>query len=68
MARKSGISESSVGRIWAANGLKPHRIKSFKLSNDKNFEEKLEDIIGLYLIESIERYIGIHNTDPKQFI
>ena len=49
MAKKAGISESSVGRIWAANGLKPHRIKSFKLSNDKNFEEKLEDIIGLYL-------------------
>ncbi len=49
MAREAGISESSVGRIWAGNGLKPHRIKSFKLSNDKNFEEKLENIIGLYL-------------------
>lgn len=49
MAKAAGISESSVGRIWAGNGLKPHRIKSFKLSNDKDFEEKLEDIIGLYL-------------------
>lgn len=49
MAKEAGISESSVGRIWAGNGLKPHRIKSFKLSNDKNFEEKLENIIGLYL-------------------
>ena len=49
MAKEVGISESSVGRIWADNGLKPHRIKSFKLSNDKNFEEKLENIIGLYL-------------------
>jgi len=48
MAKKAGISESSVGRIWAAHGLKPHRVKSFKLSNDKHFEEKLRDIIGLY--------------------
>ena len=47
MAKETGISESSVGRIWAGNGLKPHHIKSFKLSNDKNFEEKLENIIGL---------------------
>jgi transposase len=49
MAQKAGVSPSSVGRIWAANGLKPHRIKTFKLSNDKHFEEKLEDIVGLYL-------------------
>ena len=49
MARKVGVSPSTVGRIWAANGLKPHRVKTFKLSNDKAFEEKLEDIVGLYL-------------------
>jgi transposase len=49
MARKVGVSPSTVGRVWAANGLKPHRIKTFKLSNDKRFEEKLEDIVGLYL-------------------
>ncbi len=49
MAEEVGVSASSVGRVWAANGLKPHRIKSFKLSNDKHFEEKLEDIVGLYL-------------------
>ena len=49
MARAVGISESSVGRIWKAHGLKPHMIKSFKLSNDKQFAEKLEDVIGLYL-------------------
>lgn len=49
MARKVGVSPSTVGRIWAANGLKPHRLKTFKLSNDKHFEEKLEDIVGLYL-------------------
>jgi transposase len=49
MAAAVGVSPSSVGRVWAAAGLKPHRIKSFKLSNDKHFEEKLDDIIGLYL-------------------
>jgi len=49
MARKVGVSPSTVGRIWAANGLKPHRVKTFKLSNDKAFEEKLEDIVRLYL-------------------
>jgi transposase len=49
MARKVGVSPSTVGRVWAANGLKPHRVKTFKLSNDKRFEEKLEDIVGLYL-------------------
>ena len=49
MAREAGVSESTVGRIWAAHGLKPHQFKTFKLSNDKHFEEKLEDIVGLYL-------------------
>ena len=49
MARKVGVSPSSVGRVWAAAGIKPHRIKSFKLSRDKHFEEKLDDIVGLYL-------------------
>ena len=49
MAKKAGMSPSSVGQVWAAHGLKPHRIKGFKLSNDKRFEEKLEDIVGLYL-------------------
>jgi transposase len=49
MARSAGISESSVGRIWRAHGLKPHRVESFKISNDPNFADKLEDIVGLYL-------------------
>jgi transposase len=37
MAREAGVSESTVGRIWAAHGLKPHQVKTFKLSNDKHF-------------------------------
>ena len=49
MAREAGISESSVGRIWRAHGLKPHRVESFKISNDPDFAAKLEDIVGLYL-------------------
>ncbi len=49
MAREAAISESSVGRIWHAHGLKPHRIESFKISNDPEFAAKLDDIVGLYL-------------------
>jgi transposase len=49
MAREAGISASSVGRIWRSHGLKPHRVESFKVSNDPEFAEKLEAIVGLYL-------------------
>jgi transposase len=48
MARTVGISDSTVGRIWKVHGLKPHRVRSFKLSNDRKFVEKLHDIVGLY--------------------
>jgi len=49
MAAATGVSEASVRRIWHAHGLKPHLVNTFKLSNDKRFVEKLEDIVGLYL-------------------
>ena len=49
MANKVGVSSASVQRIWSARGLKPHLVKSFKLSNDRHFEEKLIDVVGLYL-------------------
>ena len=49
MAAVAGISEASVRRIWHSHGLKPHRVETFKLSNDPRFAEKLEDIVGLYL-------------------
>jgi len=49
MAREMGISKASVSRIWRASGLKPHRVESFKVSNDPQFAEKLEAIVGLYL-------------------
>jgi transposase len=49
MAAEMGISPSSVGRIWAEAGLKPHIVRTFKVSNDPQFEEKVTDIVGLYL-------------------
>jgi transposase len=49
LAPVAGVSPSTVGRIWRAHGLKPHRVRSFKLSNDPRFAEKLEDVVGLYL-------------------
>jgi transposase len=49
MARHTGLSASTVQRLWAANDLKPHRTRTFKLSNDAQFETKFWDIIGLYL-------------------
>jgi transposase len=49
MAKEMRISKASVSRIWRANGLKPHCIDSFKISNDPNFADKLEAIVGLYL-------------------
>ena len=49
MAEAVGVSETTVRRIWKAHGLKPHLTRTFKLSNDKQFAEKLEDIVGLYI-------------------
>lgn len=49
MAKAVGISEASVRRIWHAHGLKPHLVETFKISNDPQFAEKLETIVGLYL-------------------
>ncbi|MBF8285291.1 MAG: endonuclease DDE [Anaerolineales bacterium] len=49
LAQATGVGASTVGRIWRAHGLKPHRVKSFKLSNDPRFAEKLEDVVNLYL-------------------
>ena len=49
MAKVAGISHTSVQRIWKAHGLKPHLTRTFKLSNDPKFTEKVEDIVGLYL-------------------
>jgi len=49
MAKAVGVSPATVQRIWSGRGLKPHLVKTFKLSNDPQFEEKLIDVVGLYL-------------------
>ena len=49
MARAKGVSPATVQRIWSARNIKPHRVRTFKLSNDKRFEQKLIDVVGLYL-------------------
>ncbi len=49
MARETGASRDFVSRTWRARGLKPHLSRTFKLSGDPRFEEKLRDVVGLYL-------------------
>jgi transposase len=49
MAKTVGISPSSVRRIWIGQGLQPHRVRSFKISNDPRFADKLKDVVGLYV-------------------
>ncbi len=73
MAEIGGISKASVQRIWDAHGLKPHLVKTFKLSNDPHFIEKLEDVIGLYmnppehaLVFSIDEKSQIQALDRTQ--
>jgi transposase len=49
MARKTGLSQSTVSRVWRAFGLQPHRSETFKLSTDPFFVDKVHDVVGLYL-------------------
>ena len=49
MAKASGLSPTTVQRLWAGRGLQPHRVETYRLSNDPHFEEKLIDVVGLYL-------------------
>ena len=49
MAKHQGLSKSTVSNIWRSHNLKPHRVKTFKLSRDPKFLEKLTDVVGLYL-------------------
>ena len=66
MAAASGLSDSTVGRIWRTHGLKPHLSRTFKLSNDQHFVEKLEDIVGLYL--SPPEHAVVFSCDEKSQI
>ena len=49
IAQATGMSQSAISRIWRAFGLQPHRVETFKLSTDPCFEEKVRDVVGLYL-------------------
>ena len=49
MAKTQGVSPATVQRIWDAHGLQPHRVKTFKLSHDLHFVQKLTDVVGLYI-------------------
>lgn len=49
MAQSAGVSKATVQRLWSANDIKPHVVRTFKLSNDQHFETKFWDVIGLYL-------------------
>jgi transposase len=73
LAKAVGLSHTSVQRIWAAHGLKPHLTKTFKLSNDKQFVEKVKDIVGLYfdpperaLVLSVDEKSQIQALDRTQ--
>jgi transposase len=65
MARAQGVSHTTVQKIWAARGLKPHRVETFKLSKDPRFEEKLADVVGLYL-NPPERAIVLSMDEKSQ--
>jgi transposase len=49
LARRAGVSHTTVHRIWRAHALKPHRVTTFKFTTDPHAEEKIEDVVGLYL-------------------
>ena len=65
MAKAAGVSHRSVQRIWAAHGLKPHRVKTFKLSNDPRFAAKVQDVVGLY-VDPPERALVLSVDEKSQ--
>ena len=66
MASAVGLGYTSVQKIWKAHGLKPHLVKTFKLSNDKRFVEKVQDVVGLY-VDPPEKAI-VFSVDEKSQI
>ena len=73
LAKELGVTISMVHRVWTANNLKPHLIKTFKISTDPKFEEKLVDVVGLYLdppknalVLSVDEKSGCQALDRTQ--
>src|SRR5437870_11781847 len=65
LARRCGLSQTAVSRIWRAFSLRPHRVKTFKLSKDPLFIEKVRDIVGLYLIHRTRRWSCASTRKPR---
>ena len=75
MARKSGLSSSTIGRIWRAFGLQPHRSETFQVSTDPLLIEKVRDIVGLYMnppdhalvlsVDEKSQIQALNRTQPK---
>jgi hypothetical protein len=73
MAKRSGLSQTAISRIWRAFALQPHRVETFKLSKDPLFIEKVRDIVGLYLnppdkalVLCVDEKAQIHALDRSQ--
>ena len=73
MAKAVGVTQYQVGQVWAAAGLKPHRLRSFKISDDPKFAEKVVDVVGLYtnkpdnaLVLSVDEKTQIQALDRTQ--
>jgi transposase len=65
MAARVGIGKDVVARIWADHGLKPWRVDTFKISNDPRFEEKLVDVVGLYVNPQRGRWCSATTRRPS---
>ncbi|MXX96213.1 MAG: hypothetical protein F4065_11045 [Rhodothermaceae bacterium] len=65
MAEATGMSASTVSRIWRAFGVKPHRMETYKLSTDSLFIEKVRDIVGLYLFPSERAVVLCVDEKPQ---
>ena len=73
MAKQTGVSQPTISRIWSAHQIKPHLVRTFKLSRDPHFAEKLRDVVGLYLnppehalVLSVDEKSGIQALDRTQ--
>jgi len=73
MAKQAGVSQPTISRIWSAHQIKPHLVRTFKLSRDPHFAEKLRDVVGLYLnppehalVLSVDEKSGIQALDRTQ--
>jgi transposase len=73
MAKQAGVGQATISRIWSAHQIKPHLVRTFKLSRDPHFAEKLRDVVGLYLnppehalILSVDEKSGIQALDRSQ--